>query len=367
VSWSDARARFPVLERHAYLNAGTFGPLARATADAMAELERWETENGRGGLEYFIKMLGLRERVRALLAEQVRVEPERVALTESTTQGVHIVVTGLGLRPEDEVVTTDLEHFGLTGPLVASGARIRVVRLRDVPVADGFDAIRAAVTPRTRLIALSHVSWVDGRRLPWRELSEETGLPVLVDGAQSAGAIAVDVGAADFYTISAQKWLCGPASTGALVVREPEALPLRLVGYPSQQSYSIEEATFEPRPGAARFDPVFTAVASLVGLEAALTDLPGERFERARDLTERFRTALLEAGQDVVTEPGQGTLVTWRCPGDTAEAAGALYDRGVVLRDLPGTGLLRASVGWWNDENDLERLLEGLHALPAAR
>jgi L-cysteine/cystine lyase len=362
VSWADARARFPVLERHAYLNAGTFGPLSRAAADAVAELERWETENGRGGREYFEQMLARRDRLRARLAEQVGVAPELVALTESTTQGVHIVVTGLGLRPEDEVVTTDLEHFGLTGPLVASGARINVVRLRDRRAAEGLDAIRTAVTPRTRLIALSHVSWIDGRLLPWRELREETGVPVLVDGAQSVGAIAVDAGPADFYTISAQKWLCGPASTGALVVREPEALPLRLVGYPSQRSYSIAEATFEPKAGAARFDPAFTGAPSLAGLEAALTGLPPGRFERARELTERFRTGLADAGYDVVTEPGQGTLLSWRWDGDAAEAADALYERGVVLRDLPGTGLLRASVGWWNDESDLERLLDGLRA-----
>jgi L-cysteine/cystine lyase len=360
MSWADARARFPALERHAYLNAGTFGPLARATSDAVAELQRWETENGRGGREYLEQMLAERERIRARLGEQVGVAPELVALTESTTQSVHVVVTGLGLRPEDEVVTTDLEHFGLTGPLVASGARINVVRLRHRRAAEGFDAIRGAVTPRTRLIALSHVSWFDGRLLPWRELREETGLPVLVDGAQSVGAIPVDAGPADFYTVSAQKWLCGPASTGALVVREPEALPPRLVGYASQQSYSIEEATFEPKDGAARFDPAFTPAPALAGLAAALRDLPDGRFDRARELTGRFRDALVEAGYEVVSESGQGTLISWRWPGDAAEAARALYEQGVVLRDVPGAGLLRASVGWWNDESDLERLLDGL-------
>ena len=120
------------------------------------------------------------------------------------------------------------KHFGLTGPLVASGARIRIVRLRDLKAADSFDAIRDAVSPRTRLIALSHVAWTDGRVMPWRELRDATGIPVLVDGAQGAGAIPVDAGGADFYTVSAQKWLCGPDATGALVVRDPEALRMRL-------------------------------------------------------------------------------------------------------------------------------------------
>ena len=363
MTWEDERARFPVLARHAYLNAGTFGPLARATLAAEGELRAWEAEHGRGGRVYFEAMLERRERVRALLAREVGVATEAVALTESTTQGVHVVLGGLGLRPDDEVVTTDLEHFGLTGPLIASGARLRIVRLRGLAADESFDAISRAVTSRTRLLALSHVSWLDGRVLPWRELREETGVPVLVDGAQAAGAIAVDATDADFYTVSAQKWLCAPDATGALVVRDAEALTPRLIAYPSQREYSIEEGTWEPKPGAARFDPTFTPASSLAGLEAALADPPAGRFERARELTERFRGALADEGYDVVTAPGQATLVTWRVDGDTAAIAGELYDRGVILRDLPGMGTLRASVGWWNDESDLERLRDGLRAV----
>jgi selenocysteine lyase/cysteine desulfurase len=102
---------------------------------------------------------------------------------------------------------------------------------------------------------------------------------------------------------------------------------------------------------------------SLAGLEAALTDLPAGRFERARDLTERCRELLLEQGHDVVTEPGQATLVSFRPPGDPAAAVAVLYDRGVVVRELPGTGLVRASIGWWNDGSDLERLVVGLAGL----
>jgi L-cysteine/cystine lyase len=365
VTWADERARFPVFEQHAYLNAGTFGPLARSTLDAMAELRAWEGEHGRGGRPYFEAMLERRDRVRALLASTIGVTAGQIALTESTTQSVQIVVVGLSLEPDDEVVTTDLEHFGLTGPLVASGARIRIVRLRDRPAAESFDAIREAVTPRTRLIALSHVVWIDGRVMPWRELRAETGVPVLVDGAQGAGAIPVDAGDADFYTVSAQKWLCGPDATGALAVGDPEALRMRLVAYPSVSEYSIAEGTFTPKPGAARFDATFTPASSLAGLEAALLDLPDGRHERARELTERFRGALLAAGHDVATEAGQGTLVSWRVAGDSAEVARALYERGVVVRDLPGTGLVRASVGWWNDESDLERLIDGLAAVKA--
>jgi selenocysteine lyase/cysteine desulfurase len=363
MNWPQERARFPVLERFAYLNAGTFGPLSRTTLDAEGALRQWEGEHGRGGKEYFDTMIERRDVVRALLADQIRVPHDHVALTDSTTSGVQIVVVGLGLAEGDEVVTTDAEHFGLTGPLVASGATLRIARVRDAPVADLYELIRAQVTPRTRLIATSAVSWIDGKVFPWRELREATGLPVLIDGAQAAGAIDEDASVADFYTVSAQKWLCGPDATGALFVREPEALPARLVAYPSAASYDIAAGTWEPKPGAGRFDATFTPASSLAGLEAALTDLPDGRFERARELAERCRGLLLEQGHDVVTEPGQATLVSFRPPGDPADAVVALYDRGVVLRELPGTGLLRASVGWWNDGSDLERLVEALAVL----
>jgi L-cysteine/cystine lyase len=330
------------LRERAYLNAGTFGPLANETLEAMATLRAWEGEHGRGGKAYFEAMLERRTTVRALLAAQVGVAPERLALTDSTTQGVHVVVTGLQLRPEDEVVTTDAEHFGLTGPLVASGAKLRIARVKGRPAAEYFDAIAGLVTPKTRLIAISAISWIDGTIFPWAALREATGVPVLVDGAQAAGAVEVDAGAVDFFTISAQKWLCGPDATGALVVRDADALAPKLVAYPSAETYDIGEGTWVPKEGAQR------------------TGLPAGRFERARELAERCRALLAEAGYDVVTEAGQSTLVAFRVPGDTTETVERLYAAGVILRELPNTGLLRASVGWWNDESDLERLVAAL-------
>lgn len=360
MSWAEQRAKFPVLAEHAYLNAGTFGPLSRATLDAMAELRAWEGAHGRGGKQYFEAMLERRALVRELLAPTVGTTPDHLALTDSTTQGVHIVLSGLGIGPGDEVVTTNAEHFGLTGPLVASGARLRIARVKGRPAADYLDAIAGLVTPATRLIAISAVSWLDGTRFPWPELREQTGVPTLVDGAQAAGAMPVDAAGADFFTVSAQKWLCGPDSTGALYVRDPAALPPRLVAYPSAESYDIAAGSWVPKEGAARFDTTFTPASSLAGLEAALSDLPDGRHERAAELTERCRALLLDGGFEVVTEPGQSTLVSFRVPGDTTETVERLYAAGVVLRELPGTGLLRASVGWWNDESDLERLVDAL-------
>jgi L-cysteine/cystine lyase len=348
----DARAQFPVLDRIAYLNAGTNGPLARATVEAIDEQNDRDLAEGRSSKAYFEGMLALREDVRHELAALFGVVDAAVALTDSTTRGCAVVLAGLGLTAEDEVVTTDQEHFGLTGPLYATGARVVIAEADEA-------AIAAAVTTRTKLIATSQVLWTTGRNLDLRRLREDTGVPVLVDGAQSTGAIPVDVGDLDFYTVSGQKWVCGPESTGGLYVADPERLRVKSPSYMSQDSYEASGA-FVPREGAKRFDTGWIPVPTLRGLLVALRLPPEWRYERAADMAARCR-ALLQPHVDVVTPPGDSTLVSFRPNGDPAELVASLHERGVVVRELPGRNLVRASCGWWTNEDDLQRLVDGVH------
>jgi L-cysteine/cystine lyase len=351
MTFDEARAQFPVLERLAYLNAGSNGPLPRAAVAALtAQAERDLTE-GRGGAAYFESMLELREVARRGLADVLEVDSSLVALVDSTSRGCAIVLAGLGLKPGDEVVTTTDEHFGLIGPLHASGVRVVLAPADE-------DAIVAAVTPRTKLLALSHVVWTTGRRLDLPALQGTTGLPLLVDGAQSAGAIPTGAGAYDFYTVSAQKWLCAPEPTGALYVRDPERLRIAAPSYLSQSAYEPSGA-FTPKEDAARFDSGWIGAPTLAGLVAALGVHPDWRYERAAETAARCRE-LLAARLEVVTPPAHSTLVSFRPSGDPAELVARLAARGVIVRELPGRNLVRASCGWWTGEHDLERLVDGV-------
>jgi L-cysteine/cystine lyase len=358
VTFEEARAAFPVLERVAYLNAGTNGPLARTTVEAMVAQGLVDLSEGRAGMAYYTRSRQLRERVREKLAALIRVAPENLALTTSTTNGCNIVLAGLGLGPDDEVVTTDEEHFGLLGPLHTAGVRVRVAETRGLAGSEALARLLDAVGPKTRLLALSHVSWVTGNVLPIAEFKQETGLPILVDGAQSGGAIEVDATPFDYYTVSGQKWPCGPDSTGALYVREPESLGISSPTYFSQQKFD-PDGTFEPAAGAARFDHGYLGAVLLSGLEAALDAAPAWRFERARETAERCRDLLAER-YEVVTAPGQATLVSFRPHGEPAQVVERLFGEGVVVRDIPGSGLVRVSVGYWTSDDDLDRLLSGL-------
>lgn len=347
----EARRKFPVLDHTAYLNAGTNGPLARSTADAVIEATEQAVRDGRSGKRYIERMLELRETARQGFADVLGVDPTQVALVESTTRGCATVLAGLGLTDEDEVITTDQEHFGLTGALFATGARVVLTEADE-------DVMLQAVTPRTRLIATSHILWTTGRTLDVHRLRRESDLPLLVDGAQSAGAVPVAMGELDFYTVSAQKWLCAPDPAGALYVRDPDRVRVTTPTYFSQESYELT-GEFVPKATSVRFDGGGVGVPALSGIVDALSIHPEWRYERGAEMAARC-AELLAPHVEVLTPPGHSTLVSFRPPDDPEELVASLNDQGVVVREIPKRNIVRASCGWWTSEDDLRRLAAGL-------
>lgn len=352
------RAEFPVLDRIAYLNAGTDGPVPRAAARAAAaEIER-QAADGRSG-EHFGRMFGRREELRAAYAARLGAAPDDVALTTSTSEGLATVVLGLGLGPGDEIVTSAVEHPGLLGALQAA-RDLAGVTIRVVPFGDVADA----VTPRTRLVASSHVCWVDGRLAPDLRGLE---VPVLLDGAQGVGAVATDVAAlgCDAYAGSGQKWLCGPDGLGALWVSP--ALRERLaVTRRSYVSFTAPDAGLDAplHETARRLDaPALSseALAFAVASHGVLAAAGWLQVHaRAAELAGAFASRLAAAGRTVAPR-GATTLVSFHSDDPAAEKE-RLAAQGVVVRDLPGLPLLRVSVGAWNDEADLARLVAALGA-----
>ena len=342
---AEARLRFPAVRDRTYLNAGSVGPLSTRTVDAMRAAEDAGLTAGRGAMSLFEGAHATETALRGRLAALIKVPVEKLLLTTSTTEGCNLVITGLRLGPEDEVVTTDAEHPGLIQPLIASGAQIKQARVLERPAAGALQAVLDEVTPRTALVALSHVLWLNGHVMPLADIKRETGLPLLVDGAQSAGAIAVDASVADWYTVSGQKWLCGPETTGALYVADHERLR------PQIQSYA---ATMGNDAGRLRL--VHLGRSLVAGLLAAVEDIPEWAVEQAAQMVARCREALIGAGVEVRTEAGQGTLISFRTPGEPVEVVKRAEAAGVIIRHLPD-GWLRASVGWWNDDRDIARLV----------
>jgi L-cysteine/cystine lyase len=357
VDLSELRAEFPVLRRLAYLNAGTDGPLPeRAVAAVLSELRR-EADEGRAG-NHFERLFELRAQLRRVYAGMLGCDTADLALTTCTSEGIAQVVAGLELGPGDEILTSDEEHPGLLGALAAA-RELRGVSVRAVPLAQIADSLSSA----TRLIACCHVGWISGSLAPPALAGVE--VPVLFDGAQGVGAIAVDVAAlgCDAYAGAGQKWACGPDGTGMLYVsprlRERIAVSRRGFGNLADPNAGIDSPLHDD---ARRLDTFSLNTGTLACALAAAAVLAGAGWDavhaRARELAATLATRLREAGRTVAPRDAT-TLVSFESEDPAAERA-HLAEQGIVLRNIPGRPWLRASVGAWNDEHDLDRLLAAL-------
>ena len=356
----DLRSQFPVLDRFAYLNAGTNGPVPRPALEAAEASLRRQTEEGRSSAEFFEEMLGRADELRARIAALIGAEAGEVALNGSTTDGVNSVLHALDLRPGDELLTSDEEHPGVLAPLAAARARGLSVRLAP------FDELAGAVEPGTRMVVCSHVSWMTGKVVDAAALAA-TGTPVLLDGAQGLGAVPVDVNAlgCDFYAASGQKWLCGPNGIGYVYARAGRIAGLR-APWPGYQVLDDPHDPLESplHPDARRLGTGYPPHHHLQWAHAALDVLERCGIEVVQRRATELATGLvkrLEARGVEVAPRGRSTLVSF-----VAEDPAAMLERilaaGFVMRDLPGTSYLRASVGAWTTEEELDRLAETVAA-----
>jgi L-cysteine/cystine lyase len=344
-----------VLQQVSYLNAGTEGPVPWQAADATHRRVDRELTSGRCGRAYFDELMELAAEVRAAYARALGAQDSEVALTGSTTDGVNTVLAGLDLQPGDEIVTSDEEHPGVLAPLGRARRRCGV-SVQVVP----FTEIAGAVSDQTRLVACSHVSWASGKVLDVAAV-RATGAPLLLDAAQALGAIPVDVHAlgVDFYAASGQKWLCGPEGSGCLYVR-PERLEELLIPWPGYGSVSDPEQALQltPAEGTRRLDHGFPAGLRSAWAKASLDVLEQAGWswvhERAASLAGLLAARLRELGL-TVRDRDRSTLVSWAAEDPQAEVE-RLAGQGFVVRSIPGLGLVRASVGAWSSEEELESL-----------
>lgn len=369
------RQHYPAVLRAAYFNTGTYGPYPQAVVDAMQAWDARELGDGRIGDARYAEQAALEDDARAALARVVNARTEDIALTHCTSDGLNLVVGGLEWEAGDEVIVSDAEHPGLLVPLEFMVQRRGIV-VRELPLTDAADPVAMiadALTPKTRLVAISHVLWSTGRVLPIAAIADVVrahGAFFAVDAAQGPGCVPVDAPAlgADAYTISGQKWLCGPSGTGGLYVR-PESVD-RLV--PAFPGYFTKQKTPDgPRlwPGARRFELSTVTHTALAGLVAAIRWREEIGFEaghaRAMELAGvlRERVAALPNVRDIPVD-APSPLVALEIDGHSAVAAVAALERqGIIVRSIPGTEITRVSVGFWNDEADIDRLVDALGAL----
>jgi L-cysteine/cystine lyase len=400
------RGLFPVLEHKTFLNFGAQGPLPAPALAAIDGFYRELDEAGPASLEGSLLAAVELERCRAALASLLDAgAPERLALLDSTSTACNVVLWGLDWRRGDQILMGDHEYPPVAAA-VREVARRHGLEVGLVPSSLGPDRLLSALTsrlsPRTRLVVLSHVTWDTGHVLPLAAAAavcRERGkgrTRVLVDGAQAAGAMPLALTAlgADFYALPGHKWCCGPEGTGALYVGAgaldelhptfigPRGLREERPGGGDANGGRDDGGgpggRLVPQAGARRFE-ISTCAALYAGWRAALAThdgwgSPESRWQRIRRLARRLWEALRELEPAVTclqAAPPEAGLVFFRCGADGDRGAGRHHERlarllearGVLVRSMPGAGSIRASVHYLTLESDLDRLCAEVSAL----
>ncbi|HEY8476882.1 MAG TPA: aminotransferase class V-fold PLP-dependent enzyme [Chloroflexota bacterium] len=370
------RRAIPSLTNRVYLNTGTAGPVPLAVQRAMEQQMARDLAAGRAGLEAVHESQACTTAAREAVAGLLGADAGEVVLTHCTTEGVNIVAWSFPWRPGDEVVTTSLEHPGGIAPFSSAAKRFDL-RLRVVDLDDGagdvVDRVAAAITPRTRLVVLSHVAFTTGAILPVGEVARvahERGCLVLVDGAQSVGAFPVDVRQldVDFYTVSGQKWLCGPVDTGALYIKRAHLgrLVPAYVGYAGLASWD-QRGSYAHHEDARRFEVGARNLPALAGQTASIEWTRNEvglqwAADRSAALQERFRAALATVpGLTIVSPPGALNLLSFTLDGvDAAAIVERLAEAGIVVRWVHEPYAVRLSLAWFVTDEDIDRVVSTL-------
>lgn len=371
------REQFPVLREQVYLNTGTNGPLPRVAQEALLAAVHRELHEGRIAPAAWQRGGERQERARHRVAGLLGCEPAAVALTHNTTEGINMALMGLDWRSGDEVITSVSEHPGGLYPVYLLkqryGVKPRVTRfgLRD---ADPVDEVRRALTSRTRAVVLSHVAWSTGMVLPLREIADvahAAGAVVICDGAQGAGHVGApveDLGV-DAYALSGQKWLCGPDGTGALYIR-PDRLGdigQTFIGYRGVRAgMSDYNGYFVPPAGTVRYEVASHYGPAVSAFEASLqwiADAVGWDWAFARSAALGAYCAERLAAVDGVTvytpRDRMAGLVHFALDGVAPPALTArLHERGIAIRHTPEPALNRVSLGFYNTEEEVDRLAE---------
>jgi L-cysteine/cystine lyase len=372
------RADLPVLETGGrYLNAGTLGPLPRRTIDAMdAELQYDITR--RQSVDLWDRLVATGDRARRALARIVSVDAQQIALMHSTHEGINAALWGIDWRDGDELVTTDQEHPAAQVPMRHVRDRAGVT-LRTVAW-DGSDGdeeltarVAAACSERTRAVLISHVSWLSGAVAPLRALRQ--ALPehvrLIVDGAQGGGIVATSLDDGwDAYTISGQKWPCGPNGTGALALADPEAW-LPTFGGATQVDMPARPFDSDVVRSAQRFETSQTAMVPLEGVSAAIgwlldrVDVP-RAAAHARAMNTYARSAIEAqlAGAPIRRLYGDAHLLAIELDAESAAPiVRALWDADIQVSAPIAQRRVRFSFGPWTTSDDVDA---GIDALAAA-
>lgn len=388
------RADFPILSTQVhgrplvYLDSGASAQKPQVVIDAISRAYAGEYANVHRGLHYLSNLATDRyEAVRGIIARFLGARDENeIVFTSGSTEGINLVSYAWAaprLQPGDEILLSVLEHHANIVPWHFLRERQGVVLRWVEPEPDGSlpaDKVLAAVGPRTKLIAITHMSNVTGTVVDVGAIARGTDVPVLVDGSQAAVHMPVDVQAlgCDFYVITGHK-LYGPSGSGAIWIQPERQAEMRpfLGGGDMIREVSRDAVSYADPP--LRFEAGTPGIVNQIGLGAALDYLMALGMENIaaheaglRDYANE-RLGALNWLNIQGNAPGKGAIFSMTMQGAHAHDIATILDqRGIAVRAgthcamplIQHYGLAasaRASFAMYNTRAEVDALVDGLN------
>jgi cysteine desulfurase/selenocysteine lyase len=390
------REDFPILNQRVrgkplvYLDNAATSQKPQAVIDAITRFYTAENANIHRGVHYLSEQAtAAYDQVREKVTRFLNARSSReVIFTRGTTDGINLVAQSYGrsvLKPGDDIVITAMEHHSNIVPwqLVCeqTGARLKAAPINDAGELD-FDAFERLLSDRTRLVSVVHVSNALGTVNPVKRiiaLAHARGIPVLLDGAQSAPHMQVDVQDldCDFFVFSGHK-VFGPTGVGVLFGRESllERMPPYQGGGDMIATVTLERSTWAELP--AKFEAGTPMIAEVMGLGAALDYVGGVGFEAVGDWEQQLLTyatvgvSAIDGVRLIGTAQQKASILGFVVKGVHPHDVGTILDdAGVAIRaghhcaqpvmqhfGIPATA--RASFAFYNTRAEIDALIEGL-------
>jgi selenocysteine lyase/cysteine desulfurase len=360
--WEEARADFPALARHVYLNTAAAGPTPRVVREVVHAFHR---ELEEGGDVWWDEWLGRREAAREAVARFIGAESDEIAFVTNTSAGMNVIADLIG--GDGPVLANEMEFPTVTLPFLHRGTAVHFV-----PAVEGvvrLESFAQAHAPRAATLAVSHVQFANGCRVDLAALGAMKGARrLVVSGSQSLGAFPVDVKTmrVDALATAGHKWLGAGYGAGFLYVARElvAARPPRSIGWLSvQDPFTFDNHAYRLLPTAARFELGCPAFDGVFALGAAVTYLQGLGIEaiaeRVLALNMYLTFRLSRAGFEVLSPGGEQrsgqTLVAVPEP---ERAVAFLKRRGVLVTPKPQG--VRVSTHFYNNEADIDACVAAL-------
>lgn len=396
INWEEIRSQFPVLNRDVngkrlvYLDNGASSQMPQVVVDRINAYHSNEHANIHRGIHTLSQLAtdeyeASREKVRAFINAR---HLEEIIFTTGTTDSINLVASSFGRKnfvPGDEILISEMEHHANIVPwqMIAEekGAIIKVIPMNEKGelIMEKFYEL---LSDKTKMVAVGHVSNALGTVNPVKEITDAAhakGAIVLIDGAQSVPHSKVDVQAlnADFYTFSTHK-MCGPTGFGILYGKKEllEAMPPYRGGGDMIDKVTFDKTTYNDLPH--KFEAGTPPIAAGVAVGAAIDYLESIGMENiaARE-AELVAYAIEKMGKVeglkfVGTADEKASVISFLLEGIHPTDAGTIMDKeGIAVRtghhcaqpvmdhfNIPGT--LRASISFYNNEDDIDRLVEAI-------